>query len=199
MPASGTSHKTLNIAEIYLLARHAGLPANKAIIAAAVGMAESSGRTWVTSANPDGGTNVGVWQLDTRGVGSGYTVAQLQDPATNAAAMAKGSDKGQNWGPWQTYANGAYKKFLAQAIAADKAAGFGQGSTITGNPVTAVQGVVGNLLELPKQVLDFLRALEGPVHAIMWLFDPSNWARILAGVFGFFLLIGGLVALGMSA
>jgi hypothetical protein len=83
-----------------------------AAVAAAVALAESSGRPGATSANPDGGTNVGLWQLDTRGVGSGYSVTQLSDPSTNARVTVMGSHNGTNWSPWQTYVEGTYKKFL---------------------------------------------------------------------------------------
>lgn len=208
--------QTLSVIQMYALARKAGLSAGHAVVAAAVGMAESSGRTAVTSSNPDGGENVGVWQLDTKGVGSGYTVAQLQDPSTNAKVMAKGSNNGQYWGPWATYASGAYASYLPQASAAEvtevasnlgssgwidsilKDAGVAWNDT-GGKVISAAGNAVGNLLSLPSQVTDFLSALEEPVKAAMWLFQPGNWARIIAGVFGFFLLIAGLVTLGMSA
>lgn len=81
-------------------------------VAAAVAMAESSGNPKVTSSNPDGGTNVGLWQLDTKGKGAGYTVSQLQDPNTNARVAVFGSANGTNWSAWETFVSGAYKKFL---------------------------------------------------------------------------------------
>lgn len=76
-----------------------GSPAT-AFIAANVAMAESSGNPAVTSSNPDGGTNVGLWQLDTRGVGAGWTVEQLQDPATNARITVLHTANGTNWSQW---------------------------------------------------------------------------------------------------
>jgi hypothetical protein len=78
--------------------------------AANIAMAESSGNPKVTSANPDGGTNVGLWQLDTKGVGSGYTVAQLQDPATNARVTIMNTANGTNWSEWadSVVVNGVY-------------------------------------------------------------------------------------------
>jgi len=94
---------------------NAGGSAATAPLAAAIAEAESGGNAAVTSANPDGGTNVGLWQLDTLGVGSGYSVAQLQDPAANAAIAVKGSSGGANWSSWETYANGAYKAFLSSS------------------------------------------------------------------------------------
>ena len=86
-----------------------GSPAT-AFEAANIAMAESSGRPAVTSGNPDGGTNVGLWQLDTKGVGSGYTVEQLQDPATNARITIMHTANGTVWTQWadSVVHNGAY-------------------------------------------------------------------------------------------
>jgi hypothetical protein len=77
-----------------------GGPPDTAVFAAMVAMAESGGSATVTSSNPDGGTNVGIWQLDTRGVGSGYTVAQLQEPNLNAAITVKATKGGVDWTEW---------------------------------------------------------------------------------------------------
>lgn len=63
---------------------------------------ESGGNAKVTSQNPDGGTNVGLWQLDTKGVGAGYSVAQLQDAATNARITVNATRNGQDWSSWAT-------------------------------------------------------------------------------------------------
>jgi hypothetical protein len=78
-----------------------GSPATAAI-AACIAMHESSGSPTVTSSNPDGGTNVGLWQLDTRGVGSGHSVSELQNPNTNASVAIHGSGNGTNWADWAT-------------------------------------------------------------------------------------------------
>lgn len=63
---------------------------------------ESSGNASVTSPNPDGGTNVGLWQLDTKGKGAGYTVSQLQNPQTNAMVAVRASKNGTDWSAWAT-------------------------------------------------------------------------------------------------
>lgn len=82
-------------------------------IAGAIALAESSGNPKVTSGNPDGGTNVGLWQLDTPGgKGAGYTVAQLQDPDTNARVTIMGSANGTDWSAWATYVTGAYLRYM---------------------------------------------------------------------------------------
>jgi hypothetical protein len=71
-----------------------------AFVAANVAMAESSGSETVTSGNPDGGTNVGLWQLDTKGVGAGYTVGQLQNPNLNAQLTIMATNNGVSWTQW---------------------------------------------------------------------------------------------------
>lgn len=112
-PAGNTVGGTFNHAGLVTLWTANGGSTSTADVAAAVGMAESSGRSAVTSANPDGGTNVGIWQLDTKGEGAGYTVAQLSDPATNARVTVMKTANGTNWHAWETWVNGAYKRFLS--------------------------------------------------------------------------------------
>lgn len=70
--------------------------------AACHAMQESSGNPLVTSANPDGGINVGLWQLDTRGKGAGYTVAELQNAVNNARITVSASGNGTDWSAWAT-------------------------------------------------------------------------------------------------
>jgi hypothetical protein len=116
---------------------------NKAVapLAAAIAMAESSGRTDVTSANPDGGVNVGLWQLDTRGKGSGHTVADLQNPATNAAVAVQGSKDGTDWSAWATFASGAYKRFMNGATTPDMSVpGGGQAAATAASQQAAAAG-----------------------------------------------------------
>jgi Lysozyme like domain len=77
-----------------------GGPADTAAFAAKVAMAESGGSATVTSANPDGGTNVGIFQLDTKGVGAGYTVAQLQNANLNTRITIAATNGGVDWEEW---------------------------------------------------------------------------------------------------
>jgi hypothetical protein len=92
---------------------NAGGSRAKAPLAAAIAEAESGGCSSATSVNPDGGTNVGPWQLDTPGgVGAGYSVEQLKNGATNAKVAVKGSNNGRDFGAWETFVNGAYKQFM---------------------------------------------------------------------------------------
>lgn len=79
-----------------------GGPANTAQNASCHAMQESSGSSTVTSSNPDGGTNVGLFQLDTKGVGAGYTVAELQNPNLNTQITIMATHGGTNWSEWAT-------------------------------------------------------------------------------------------------
>lgn len=111
----GGAGQTYSHAQLETLWQSAGGSHSAADTAAAIAQAESAGNSAVTSPNPDGGTNVGLWQLDTRGKGAGHTIAQLQNPATNARLAVAGSSDGSDWSAWATYASGAYKAYLTGA------------------------------------------------------------------------------------
>ena len=113
-PGAGPTASVLTKDQIKALWTGNGGSPGTANVAAAVCLSESSGRTGpdVNTHNPDGGTNVGLWQLDTNGVGAGHTVEQLQDPATNCRITIMGSANGTNWSHWEGYTSGAYKKYL---------------------------------------------------------------------------------------
>jgi hypothetical protein len=91
-----------NSAAAKLWVQEGGNPA-KASIAACIVSHESGGNAAAESANPDGGTNVGLYQLDTPGgKGAGYTIEQLKDPATNTRVAIQASSNGQDWSAWST-------------------------------------------------------------------------------------------------
>jgi hypothetical protein len=77
-----------------------GGASDTAAFAAAIAEAESGGSATVTRSNPDGGTNVGIFQLDTNGVGKGYTVAQLQNADTNTRITIMATANGTDWTDW---------------------------------------------------------------------------------------------------
>jgi hypothetical protein len=99
-PAGGT-YTTGQLEQLWT---SCGGDASTASVAACIAGKESSGDASVTSPNPDGGQNVGLWQLDTKGVGAGYSVGQLQDPVTNCHVTIMGSRNGTNWSDWSTAA-----------------------------------------------------------------------------------------------
>jgi hypothetical protein len=78
--------------------------------------------------------------------------------------------------------------------------GYGRPAGITGSS-TGGGGLLGGLLSLalPQPVLDLFSAMEKIAQSAMWIINPVNWARIVAGVFGFLLLGAGLITLGMAA
>lgn len=97
IPAGKGSYSRAEVAQLWV---NNGGPGNTADFAAAVAMAESSGSATVTSANPDGGTNVGIFQLDTKGVGSGYSVAELSDANLNTQVTIAATKGGTDWTYW---------------------------------------------------------------------------------------------------
>jgi hypothetical protein len=83
--------------------QQAGGSAAAANNAACHAVQESGGNPGATSGNPDGGTNVGLWQLDTPGgKGAGYTIEQLKQPALNARITVQATGGGQDWSAWST-------------------------------------------------------------------------------------------------
>jgi Lysozyme like domain len=91
----------------------AGLKGNAITIASSIAMAESGGDTNIinpgTALVPE--YSVGLWQINLRAHPQ-YTVASMQNPTQNAAAMFSISGGGKNWNPWSTYTNGSYMQFM---------------------------------------------------------------------------------------
>jgi hypothetical protein len=212
------TRQTLSAKQIYALARRAGLSVSTATTATAVALAESSGRSWVTSPNPDGGTNVGIWQLDTPGgEGSGYTVAQLQDPWTNAQVMAKTTSGGEIWAPWETYVTGEYDQFMPTAmVAADSEPAASQASSSGGSwvsdiiqtlelPFTDTEKAASSAAStaagfvFPSDITGFFDDAEKFLQAGAWVLNPSNVVRLMSGLAGAGLAIAGIVVLVKAA
>jgi hypothetical protein len=89
-------------AQLQTLWTNNGGSSSTAANAACHAMQESSGIANATSANPDGGTNVGLFQLDTKGVGAGYSVAELSDPNLNTQVTIMATKGGVDWSEWAT-------------------------------------------------------------------------------------------------
>jgi hypothetical protein len=181
---------------LYLYVRQAGWTGADAVLATAVALAESGGDPKATSKNPDGGTNVGYFQLDTPGgEGAGYTVAQLQDPALNArVAYAAWVRDGRTFTKhWSTANNGAAGAHLAEAQQAAGSAGgtFQQLLDLQNTYINAVKAPAAGVKDV---VTAPLTAAEAGLKAFSWLSDSSNWVRIAYGVIGAALVIAGLNA-----
>lgn len=57
----------------------------------------------------------------------------------------------------------------------------------------------GGLLGLPADVTQAFADLDQLVKAALWLVQPANWVRIVAGIFGAVFLIAGIAALTKAA
>lgn len=121
---------TLTPAQIYSLARGAGLSAAGATVATAIALGESGGRTDaqgdVGLQDSKWGPSIGLWQIRSLkaeyGTGGPRDATRLTDPYFNAASMVAISGKGGNWRPWTVFTSGAYKKYLG-TVAAETAGG----------------------------------------------------------------------------
>jgi lysozyme-like protein len=93
---------------------------DRAIVAIAVGMAESYCRKNAVGHNPPsagcpkGSDDRGLWQIN-----SCYH-SEVSDhcafkPTCNARAAKHISDRGRDWTPWSAYNNGAYRQYLDEA------------------------------------------------------------------------------------
>lgn len=117
---------TLAAAQVYQLARNAGLGHDAAVIATAIAKGESG---WSTTAVGDTtltdatwGPSIGLWQIRSvkaeTGRGSSRDASQLKRPEFNARSMVSISSNGTNWSPWTIYTNGSYRSYLSQVRAA---------------------------------------------------------------------------------
>jgi hypothetical protein len=183
--------------QVYLYVRGAGWSGGDAVTATAVVLAESGGDAAAVSRNPDGGTNVGFFQLDTPGgKGAGYTVAQLQDPALNCKVAYAGwlADGRTFTKHWSTAAIGLTPADTSAAKKAAKANGAGGDSALT----TLTKGLTGGLVGGSDPLGALTAPLSGAAAAAApqtWLSTPANWARIALAVVGASLVLVGLNAI----
>jgi lysozyme-like protein len=101
-------------------ARYVHFKKKRAVIAVAVGMAESycqehaKGHNGPTGGCPNGSVDRGLWQIN-----SCYHPEVGKHCAfkanCNARAAKHISDHGKNWSPWSAYNSGAYRQFLEVA------------------------------------------------------------------------------------
>jgi hypothetical protein len=98
---------------------------DRAVVAVAVGMAESYcrkdavGHNPPTGGCPDGSDDRGLWQINScyhPEVGDRCAFT----PRCNARAAKHISDHGKDWTPWSAYNSGAYRQYLDDAQRAVK-------------------------------------------------------------------------------
>lgn len=180
---------------------------------AAIALAESSGDPDSTNPTDNDGTQTswGLWQIST---GTHAEPApNWNDPVENAR-LAVAKYKEQGLGAWGTYDSGAYKQYLqgnvpagtytdtggAGTAAASTGAGFSLSWLdpfgVTSDVATVIADVMG---PISNTLQDFWRGFNVMMRAVVWLVQPSNWLRIIAGVGGVLLLPAAVFFLATAA
>lgn len=170
----------LTFPQAYAYARQAGFDPASAIIAVAIGMAESGlvtdSRGDVNKQGSYWGPSVGVMQIRTvkseTGSGQDRDISRLDDPLQNFISAYNISSKGKDFSPWTTYEDGKYRDFLGQANTA-------AGSSASATPATATSFLGGLSLD----------ALSGKAKTIAF-----GLLAVAAG--GTLLILGGYRAVG---
>jgi hypothetical protein len=183
---------------------------NRAVapVMAAIALAESSGNPQAINPTDNNGTQTswGLWQISD-GTHS-QPVANILDPLVNAQqAVAKYNASG--FGPWGTYATGAYTRYLpkgyqapVQVNTAATGATGGGGS----DPFSLIDGIgktIGNLITSPASVATGLSSiahdfgvlsstLNTMLSDMLWLFKPGHWIRVMCFGFGIMMLLPGV-------
>ena len=121
-----TTTATLSFEEMIRLAQAAGVPDRELVTCAAIAAAASSRRPAALGVNTDGSRDRGLWQINDQ-AHPDVSEACAFDPQRAAAAMYRMSTRGTNWTPWPAYQNGAYKKFLGEALKARQNVRLDQG------------------------------------------------------------------------
>jgi hypothetical protein len=193
---------TLNAAQIAQYASQAGFSGNALITATAIALAESSGRTDVINSLGC----VGLWQIYQK-YHPQWSVAQLQNPATNAQAAYAISNGGRDFTPWETYTNGMYIAQLgaarlgAASVTQSQAGGSsGSQSAVPANWLTDLgNGLTGGALGAVTGTVDGLASVGSlGISGARWISDGHNWVRIVEVIAGGSAILVGLKMLADS-
>jgi hypothetical protein len=191
---------------------------------AAIALAESDGDAGATNPTDNGGrqTSWGLWQISNGD--HSQPSPNWADPLENARLAVAKQTSSQGLGAWGTYTSGAYRQFLDGSALPQEPTGAGAGpagsgvsqagltdtlgtwlgpllSTVAGqNPTLALPALIGTTLGPIANVLkDFDHALASAMHGVLWIVNPMNWVRILAGLLGGAAAITGTVLLFQAA
>jgi len=178
----------LSAEQIAEVAISVGFNGQGLVIAVSVALAESSGNANATSHNPDGGTNTGLWQIDTKAHPQ-WTEAQLKNAITNAHAAFSVSSSGTNWSAWQTFTQGTYQKFVPQA---EK--GIAKAILVGDNHGNWFQQIARDAGSLVSNVPNPLHGIEAVGNFFNKLGEASTWIRV-----GEFAIGGLLLAVALNA
>lgn len=219
---------TLSFAQLESVWIQAGGSSAMAPLMAAIALAESSGNPNATNPTDNGGrqTSWGLWQISNGD--HSQPAPNWNDPVENAR-LALGKLQSQGLGAWGTYDSGAYRQFLQGNVPPDPsgipAGGGGTGGSTGGGPGgggtvlpadlldnplgTLIQGLagqggtVGGLAGFLGGIGAFIGNLDSGLatffKGVLWLVNPMNWLRIIAGIVGTVALIIGLVFVAKAA
>jgi len=106
---------TLTDAQIAGAARSAGFTGPALVIAVAVSLAESGGRSDATNRNSNGTTDFGLWQINSIHKAE-LAAGSWSNPTDNAIMAHKvWASAGGSFRPWVTFTRGTYLAFMARA------------------------------------------------------------------------------------
>jgi hypothetical protein len=186
---------TYDYAQLEELWIGAGGPRPMAPLMAAIGLAESDGRS--DAQNPSGAK--GVWQIKGLPFPGDPFNAQVN------AKMAVAKYRSQGLDAWETYTSGKYRGFLRQGVAPAKAsttAAPGKGQTTgaqgggggfwsvwntvpgTGIPIGWISGAASSATDTATALGQLTNDISELMGWVSWLFVPSHWIRILCFVTG---------------
>lgn len=155
--------------------KSAGFSSTHAVIATAVGLAESSCVSSATNSNgasghcPNGSVDRGMWQINSCWH-SEVSASCAFDPVCNAKAAYRISSSGTDWSPWTTYVIGAYKSHLSDAQSAVNAV---YGGTSTGWPLVR-QGQSGWTVT----TVQYLLRAHGSTITVDGAFGPATYSAV---------------------
>ena len=126
----------LTQSQLQQILRQAGWPEDLIPLMAAIGMAESSGRTDALNNRPGREYSVGLWQINLLAHRE-YTRPQMEDPVQNArAALAIYRREGLR--AWGSYTDGRYRQYLTVPTRVDPAVSYADvGSLLSQFPADA--------------------------------------------------------------
>ncbi len=185
---------TLSLAQMSAYARSAGFTPNQAATMAAIGMAESSGRTWIVNSTG----HVGIWQIspEHRAEHPTWTESWLKNPANNARAAKTVYNK-QGYQAWEAFTKGRSDKYIKEARKVTPGA---TDEVFSGRGERPLDSIIGEDASdalshgLEDAVIDPLSGITSfAAKAGNWLSNPTNWLRIGYAVIGGLMAVGGLV------
>lgn len=156
---------------------------NNLAVCVAIAKAESSGQTDATNSNSNGTSDKGLWQIND--VHNDKLAGQDRfDQNVNAKLMMMISNSGTNWQPWSTYNNGAYQRYLGEAMTAVAGKDFVPGS----NNIAGGAAGSGN-----TQTVSSSNPVSGIENFFSGLSDPNTLIRIAQMYGGMMIILVGIV------